>query len=291
MNMKIALGTAQFGLDYGVANSLGKIPSAEARKILNLTKIYGVDTLDTATIYGESEAFLGQEGVSAYKVVTKLPQFPEVCEDIEGWVFEQAFASIQRLKINKLYGLLLHKSVMLNGVHGERVFKSLEILKEQGKVEKIGVSVYSPSELEYLVPRYKIDLIQLPLNIIDQTMRSSGWLTRLKDLEVEIHARSIFMQGLLLMDRMQIPTKFKKWSELWDVWDTWTTKNKISRLEACLNFSMSIAEIDKLIVGVDSSAQLNQIIEVVKNKNILDNFPNITCTDESLINPSNWGAL
>ena len=86
--MRIALGTAQFGMDYGIANTKGQVTRSEVKEIIQLAESRGIDTIDTAIVYGESEACLGDAGVQGFKVITKLPPLPESCTDVGGWVQE-----------------------------------------------------------------------------------------------------------------------------------------------------------------------------------------------------------
>ena len=177
--MRLALGTVQFGLPYGVANKSGQVSRAEAKLMVRLALENGIDTLDTAIAYGESEKCLGEIGVENFKLVTKLPSIPDGCLDISGWIHEQVTSSLLRLGVEKLYGFLLHKSEDLLGPDGPELYRALDSLKEKGLVKKIGVSIYSPNELESLKKDFSFDLIQAPFNLIDQRLLYSGWMKKL----------------------------------------------------------------------------------------------------------------
>ena len=189
-----------------------------------------------------------------------------------------------------IYGLLLHQSDQLLSPSGKMIYQSLLNMKELGMVEKIGVSIYSPSELDALVPEYRFDIVQAPFNLIDQRFCKSGWIKRLKEDNVEIHTRSAFLQGLLLMSQVAIPSKFNQWSELWAKWHKWLSSQNISAVQACLAFPLSFPEIDQVIVGADSLIQLQQILEGASNAQLID-FPNLSSDDENLINPYRWSQL
>src|SRR5208337_5188456 len=128
-------------------------------------------------------------------------------------------------------------------------------VKESGQVKKIGVSVYRPNELALLCPRYRFDLVQVPFNIVDRRLHTTGWLDRLKDWGIETHARSPFLQGLLLMPEADIPVEFSSWSDLWRRWHEWLLSANVSAVEACLAFPLSFPAIDRVVVGVDSVRQ------------------------------------
>jgi len=287
---RLALGTAQFGLTYGIANNSGQISRAEAKDILQIALARGIDTLDTAIVYGESEACLGEVGVNDFKLITKLPAIPKGCSDVGGWVKQQADASLYRLGVNNVYGLLLHHPENLLGSNGHELYRALNVLKEKGLVNKIGISIYSPSELELLTIGFSFDLVQAPFNLIDQRLLSSGWMQNLKDRGVEIHSRSAFLQGLLLMSHADIPTKFLPWNGILKKWHDWLDYNDISALQASLAFPLSFPEIDRVVVGVDSQNQLLQIVNA-ENNSINTDVPNLACEDENLINPANWSSL
>ena len=195
-----------------------------------------------------------------------------------------------RLGVSSVYGLLLHRSAQLLGKDGKILYQTLQKLKESGQVQKIGISIYSPSELEELTPYYHFDLVQAPFNLFDRRLSLSGWLQRLKDKDVEVHVRSAFLQGLLLMPKENIPVKFLRWYGLLGKWHEWLSNNSVSATQACLAYPLSFSEIDRVVVGVDSMIQLEQIIEAVNSRMQIE-LPDLQCEDESLINPSRWATL
>ncbi len=286
---RVAVGTVQFGLPYGVANKTGQVDLHEAARILDFGWACGVSTIDTAIGYGASEERLGETMVDPWRVVTKLPAVPESTEDISGWVKESVFGALKRLRIPKLYGLLLHRPQQLLGAGGATLFRALAELKEQGKVEKIGVSVYAPEELESLWPHFQFDMVQAPFNVIDRRLATSGWLSKLHSEGTEVHVRSVFLQGLLLMDVASRPSGFGRWNTLWKQWDYWLAEHSLTPLQACMSFALSQREIGRVVVGVDSLAQFREILACTKNPTVV---PPITLMseDQSLINPSLWNA-
>ncbi|HQS58874.1 MAG: hypothetical protein B7Y56_12610 [Gallionellales bacterium 35-53-114] len=288
--MRLALGTVQFGLPYGIANQDGQVTRSVADAMLKHAAANGIDTLDTAIAYGESETCLGEVGTTDFKLVTKLPAVPDGCTDVNSWVIEQMCESLARLGVKEVYGLLLHRSAQLLGNDGKFLYQTLQDLKEAGLVQKIGVSIYSPSELDALIPQYQFDLVQAPFNLVDRRLYSSGWLQRLKHEGVEIHARSAFLQGLLLMQRTDIPPKFELWSELWNRWHNWLACHSVSAVQACLAYPLSFSEIDRVVVGADSISQLEQIINAAQSA-MLGDLPNLHCDAEYLINPACWPKL
>ncbi len=288
--MRLALGTVQFGLLYGVANKSGQVSQTEAKSMLRIASENGIDTIDTAIAYGESEKCLGEVGVENFKLVTKLPAMPNGCLDINSWINEQVSSSLARLGVSQIYALLLHKSEDLLEPNGRELYRALDSLKEKGLVKKIGLSIYSPNELELLKNYFSFDLVQAPFNLIDQRLLHSGWMQKLKDNGVEIHTRSAFLQGLLLMKEIDIPPKFSPWKHLWKKWHNWLAENNISALQCSLAFPLSFPEIARVVVGADSHQQLKEIINATSNLLHTD-LPNLLSADENLINPVNWSKL
>jgi aryl-alcohol dehydrogenase-like predicted oxidoreductase len=285
--LRLALGTVQFGLPYGIANKQGQVRPEEASAMLQLAESYDIDTLDTAIAYGESESILGKIGLHDFKLVTKLPPMPDDCQDVNEWIHHQISASFRRLALNTVYGLLLHRPDQLLGPNGQDIFRALQKIKKSGRVQKIGISIYDPIELDTLVPRYRFDLVQAPFNLIDRRLHTTRWLQRHKQNEIEIHTRSVFLQGLLLMSRSQIPIRFERWAALWNRWHDWLDEGRATAVQACLAYPLSFTEIDRIVVGADSVSQLKQIIDA-GNFDFQDEFIDLQSEAEELINPSLW---
>lgn len=231
---RLALGTVQFGLPYGVANQQGQVSLEEARAILEHAQAAGLDTLDTAIAYGNCEERLGEIGVSQWQVISKLPAIPEGCIDVAAWTRECVAASLRRLGIDQLRGLLLHRPEQLLAPQGDALYFALTHLKNDGLVQKIGVSIYGSEELNALNAKFRFDIVQAPLNLFDRRLIDSGWLARLSQQGTEVHVRSVFLQGLLLMQPAGRPEKFNRWQPLWDRWQQWLADTKLTPLQACL---------------------------------------------------------
>ena len=284
---KIALGTVQFGLKYGVSNHNGKVDPKQIREILVHAIDEGIDLIDTAIGYGDSELQLGRIGVSKWRVTTKLPNLSKEISDVVDWVHKETLASLERLRISKLYGLLLHRPINLIEQRGDLLYQSLLQVKKAGLVDKIGVSIYDFKELKSIIDRYEIDLIQAPFNLIDRRLIDFGVLDDLKARGVEVHVRSVFLQGLLLMPSNARPFYFSKWQSLWDRWESWLNENQVSPTEACLRYALSIEGIDRVVVGVDNLGHLKDIMSSV-GLAPPEKHEHLRCNDMGLINPTLW---
>ncbi len=287
---KIALGTAQFGYNYGIANKNGRVKTLEIRKILKYAYSIGVDTIDTAQVYEDCEERLGRIGLRNFKVITKLP-VTEPKKNIQNWVFDSFNLSLKKLRLINAYGLLVHNtSYLLDKKIGKELYNSLLKLKKKGKIEKIGISVHSIKELDEILNNYEMDIILAPFNVFDQRILKKNYLKKLRKKNIEIYTRSAFLQGLLIMKERERPKKFDRWKKLFNLWHKYLIKLKKSPIEVCLNFIFSIDSIDKTIIGVDNFSQFKQITN--KRKLFKFNYKKFNSNREiNLINPSKWHQI
>ena len=288
--MKIALGTAQFGLKYGVANRKGRVCLDECEKILNEASLFGIDTLDTAIAYGDSEARLGALGVQGWKVVTKLPALPNSVHNVEVWVFQQVFNSLDRLGISRLDGLLLHRPADILGPYGVDYVRALKKISDEGLSGSIGYSIYSPDELGPLLRAFTPCIVQAPFNVVDRRILKSGWLARLAEDGVRVHTRSVFLQGLLLMSAVERPAQFVRWQPLWQQLSRACDQSGLTPLQLALGYVLAHSSIERVVVGVDSLFQLTQILSAA-SVSCISADPETESHDLELLDPSRWRFL
>lgn len=289
----LALGTVQFGMPYGVANIHGKVTPEQAEAMLRAALDAGVDTLDTAIAYGDAEELLGSIGVDDFRVISKIPALREPVGEVDDWVVAQIEASLERLQVPRLGGLMLHAPDELLGPHGPAIARGMVRARDASLAERIGLSVYSPEQLAALVDLVPLEIIQIPLNVFDRRFVETGWLSRLISDNVEVHARSVFLQGLLLMNPDCVPSKFEPFRSLIDGWYAWLEGDAAvcrSTVQACLAHVASYAGISRVVVGADSLAQLQHIIEAASTAP-LRAPESLASPPTSLINPSLWDTL
>jgi aryl-alcohol dehydrogenase-like predicted oxidoreductase len=281
--VKLGIGTAQFGMDYGVSNTQGITPAQEVSKILSYANLMNIHYIDTAPAYQQSECILGQQ----------LPVSHKFCliSKCAGESYPASLtASLQRLQQEKIYGLLLHQVQEILSESGQEKFAELTQCKTLGLVEKIGVSVYTPQQVETVLANYPIDIIQVPINLFDQRLLNLDLLKRLKKQQIEIHARSIFLQGLLLMENSKVPAYFQPWVSMLKKYQEFLREQNCSPLVACLNFIKSLGLIDVAIVGVNNLLQLQQIHAAYQQVDQTDYFDYsaFAVNDEGLLDPTQW---
>lgn len=285
---KLVLGSVQFGINYGISNQKGKTNFSEVKEILNFAKKSNINLIDTAIAYGDSEEILGKTGINNFNFISKLPKIPKKCRDIDYWVQDNIEASLTKLRVQNLYGLLIHDTKDLTGAFGKKLAHSIQKIRSNGLIKKTGISIYDISEIEPALKILKLDLVQAPLNIIDRRLEISGILSKLKSLKVEVHTRSTFLQGLLLLPREKLPFQFNRWSNIWDQWFLELKKKNLDPIEVCLSYPMSLSEVDRIVIGVNNLDQLKKLIKLSKSKIFNHDFSFMISNDNLLINPTNW---
>lgn len=251
--MKLCLGTAQLGMQYGVKNELHRQPTEkEAFAILDAAIQSGIEIFDTAKIYGTAEDLLGRYGIEEKKVriVSKLP--PGTLNQSES-VLKEAIHSLDRLRMKKFYCYMLHQASDLNR---EGIMDGLCTVKKTGLTDKIGVSIYEPEEAMQAVQDQRIDAIQIPYNVLDQRLDRCHFFACAKKNHKEIFARSAFLQGLLLMSPMEAEQKVRGSGAYVGCFQEIADEHHLSPSEAAMLFSIVHPQIDYTVFGVDTAKQL-----------------------------------
>lgn len=291
--MELGLGTVQFGLDYGVSNQQGRPPDHEIGRILQLAKDSGVRVLDTAPAYGEAEELLGRcpHLKDSFRVVTKTLPLGESRGTLDAprRVREGFERSLERLRLPAVDGLLVHHATDLLGPGGEEIFDVLDRLRRDGLARKIGLSVYNGMDIDAALARYDFDLIQVPMNVLDQRLVRDGQLVRLTAKGVEIHVRSVFLQGLLLMDPATAPAYFEPIRSQLTAWRFTLEERGLTPIQGALAYIRSLQGVSVVLVGVDNGAQLASNIADFAMADIsgLD-FAPFALDDERFLNPGKW---
>ncbi len=271
---KIALGSVQFGMRYGISNKTGQTPADQVSDILSLAQKFGVFMIDTASSYGNAEEILGMNNLSEFKIISKF--MPKGDSDN---VSDQLFKSLSDLKIDKLYGFLAHRP--LDIVKRKWQWNELLSLQKQGIVEKIGFSFNHPSEIDFVLDLGMVpNIIQAPFNYFDNRFEEK--LIALKEKGCEIFTRSTFLQGLFFMKTHELSSFFNE------------VKSLIEELQQgsdtlagdLLKYVIDQPFIDSIVIGVENAAQFKKNIELLSLAKILPKRKlNIS---EELLMPSLW---
>ena len=289
--MKLALGTVQFGLDYGISNRQAQTSLEEARSIVDRGLDAGLDLLDTAPAYGVSEAVLGEILADRTpRIVTKTPQFPgRRIEREDGRLLRKSLLrSLERLRQDQVYGLLVHAANDLLKPGGERLYATMVDLREEGLVQRLGVSVYTHEQLDRVRARHEIQVVQVPVNVFDQRLLHSGALDSLSRSGVEVHARSAFLQGAILMDGEALPSCFSKYRDHVAEYHAFISDRGWSGVQAALGFVLALPQVDRVVCGVNNLQQWQELIEVTTQSIDSSELRRFSLDDETTLDPSKW---
>jgi len=289
---KLGLGTVQFGLDYGLSNTGGQTPEQDVKAVLQRAADAGVRVLDTAAAYGESEAVLGRcvWPEAPFSVVTKTVQPKYLGIDAENLgTFMRSFGeSLERLGRPSVYGLLVHDTEDLLKPGCERLYDWLCGLRDEGRVEKIGVSLLSSEQGQRIFERYSLDIVQLPFNVLDRRMERSGLVAELKRANVEIHARSVFLQGVLLMNPGELPPHFDGVKAHLRRYRESLTDAGIPATTAALAFVLRHPAIDIALCGINTSLQLEDLLGVCEWRGLLPTLDEFALDQDEILDPYRW---
>jgi len=289
---RLVLGTAQLGMYYGIANSSGKPDQSVATAIISEALAHGICQFDTAQGYGDSEDVLGraladQRRKERIRIVSKLP--PVLGNPSRESLRESIEQSILKLGVNRLSGLMLHREDQLElWDHG--LGHMMSSLVKDGLVEQIGVSVYSPEKALQALEKDDIHIIQVPSNILDARFENSGVFYCATRLGKTVYVRSIFLQGLLLME--QLPQHMHFASGYHNAVRSLAREFGITVCELALWYAREAYPQAKIVFGVDTPSQIQinvqywakerPSLDVSSIRNKIGNVP------ERVLNPSLW---
>lgn len=282
----LALGTVQFGLDYGVSNAGGKVSPDRARAILSAADAAGVDRVDTAAAYGESEAVLAEllGDFPALRVVTKAPK---VVDGDVGAALARARQSADRFG-PRLESILLHSAADLGGADGARLWAGLRAMKDDGVVPRIGFSAYADDGPLALARRFRPDLVQIAASVFDQRLTASGDVAAMADAGVEVHVRSIFLQGLAFMAPEALPAGLAGAAAMLRGWRAALDEAGVTPVRACLDFALGIDGAARLVVGVTSPDELADIVEQASAPSAGLDYSAFALNDPMILDPWRW---
>jgi aryl-alcohol dehydrogenase-like predicted oxidoreductase len=284
---RIVLGGAQLGLPYGILNGGETLSREEVARILDTAAGHGIDAIDTAIAYGKSESVIGETAQNRFKIISKLPPIPSDVSNVSQWVRTQIDASLSRLKCTSLDALLLHRSQDLTEAHGAELYAAISSLKVEKIIQCFGVSIYAPDELTGIIGTFDIDVVQAPLNVFDR--RILGVIDQLTALNIEVHVRSVFLQGVLIAKPENRPQRFQPWSEHFARFDEWVLSTGLSAMACCLGFALQQTGVTKLVIGTTSPESLTEIMTSIPNMK-LEVPADLQSSSEQLIDPRVWSV-
>ena len=288
---KLCLGTVQLGMKYGIKNEINRQPTCqESLAVLETAINSKIKYYDTASVYGNAEEILGKFNIGSYdvNVVSKLR--PNISFDEVATVQKEVRKSILRLNIDVIDGYILHDA---KDFYNQGIMNGLQTCKEKGLVRNIGVSIYGIQDAINVVRSGLVDYIQIPYSVFDQRLNETDFFYIAAKNSVRIFARSAFLQGLLLMNIKDLPSKLLEVKPYLEKFECIVSDYGLTRYEAAFLFSYCNEAIDQLVFGVDTKEQLLNNCSLVQKA---DNFKecytalyrNFKDINLNIINPSMW---
>lgn len=290
----LALGTAQFGSPYGIGNRRGQIPEQEIGAILHAASSAGFTYLDTAPSYGAAEEIIGRHlrGHHHLAVITKTaPCRSEVltAADLDR-IRESLYRSLDRLQVESAYALLVHQPEDLQKPVGKRLAEMLYRFRQDGLIQRVGLSIYDSDQLEQAQHVLKPEIVQLPLNLFDQRLLSDGVIEQLCHAGVEVHVRSVFLQGVILMLSEHLPAHLAGLSAHLERLGAATAAHGLTPLQAALGFVLDQKHVAAAVVGVASLTELNQVIDAARSEYCHTDMSEFAVSESELIDPRRWAT-
>jgi aryl-alcohol dehydrogenase-like predicted oxidoreductase len=286
---KFIIGLAQSDPNYGISKK------NNFTNVFNLANKFGFTFFDTAEKYKGSEIFLKKiKNKKKTKITSKLSFADRLDKNLKRKVQASVDEILNKNELENIYGILIHDPLLpLNLDKWPIIYKCLLKLKKKKTIKKIGISVYSRFELDQILKIFTPDIVQFPLNVFDQSFNDIKYLRSLKIKKIELHARSIFLQGILLKNFKKYKY-FIKWEDSFKKWNNFLKINKLSNLNACLKFVLQNTLIDKFIIGLGNKNHFNEFISELKvlNKGLGKDhdFSKLHCDDNILTDPRYWNS-
>ena len=293
LNKKLILGCAQSDDNYGLSRN------KKFEEVLQNAIKSGLNFLDTSPYYRNSSSIIKKfNSKKNINIISKLKFDYDLKSNFEKRIRNDIDNILRANNTKVLYGLLIHDSLLpLNSKKWKIVFKVLNEYKEKKIIKKIGISVYNTFELDNILKIFTPEIIQFPLNVFYQSFANKELLKKLKRQKIELHARSIFLQGSLLKNFKSLSPQLKIWRSEFLKWSEFLSDNKINALKASLVFALNNELIDKFVIGLDNKKQFeavkNEFIKIQKNKKLLNNlnFNKLNSDNIILTDPRYWYSI
>ena len=292
--VEYCIGTAQFGMNYGIANKSGRPNCLEVDKILEYAVKNNIRYLDTAQSYGESEAVLGEaisklSNSDSIRIISKLS--PDLQEKNPTIIIESVKSSLKKLSMKSLYGFLAHRVKIINS---DSFLSAIEIMKKNGLVIKTGVSVYTPEEALDVINHPAVDILQIPFNILDKRWIDNGIIEKAKEKNIQLFFRSIFLQGLIFLNEDELASRKMDWAKLFlKEFNGLVKETPFSPIELAFGILTNTPGDNIIIMGLDSLSQLQQNLNIIErsiiNKKVSEEWwSKLPLFPEKFLNPSLW---
>jgi aryl-alcohol dehydrogenase-like predicted oxidoreductase len=288
MTATLGLGSAQFGADYGISNTRGRVGEDEVRQILQLAADCKVLTIDAAWYDGDVERILGRNWPFPSPFKPQIRTLP--VEKGLDWVESRLRRSIDHMGLARAHAVLVDRAADLTGDQGDALWARLEKLKSEGLISRIGISARYEDQPLLLAKRFKPDLMQVPASILDQRLVRSGDIKAIANLGIEVQIRSVFLQGLLFLPREALPGNLSAIGPHLSRVRRIMAECGADPLHAALSYALNIDGVSLALVGVTSAAELRAIIAASERPSPRIAWESLAVHDAAALDPSQWFA-
>jgi len=284
----LGLGSAQFGCDYGISNTRGRVSEDEVRQILSYAADCRITHIDAAHYHGDVERILGRcwPFPSPFKPQVRTLRLEKGLE----WLESRLRRSVDHMGLARVHAALVDSAEDLTGAEGDALWARLEKLKAEGLVSRIGISATHDDEPVLLAKRFKPDIMQVPVSILDQRLVKNGALEQLAGLGVEVQVRSVFLQGLLFLPREALPPNLAPIGPHLSRVRRIMAECGADPLHAALSYALNLPGVSTVIVGVTSAAELRAIVAASERKAPRVLYDMLALNDEIALDPNQWFA-
>lgn len=284
----LGLGSAQFGCDYGISNTRGRVSEDEVRQILSLAADCRITHIDAAHYHGDVERILGRcwPFPSPFKPQVRTLRLEKGLE----WLESRLRRSVDHMGLARISAALVDSAEDLTGAEGDALWARLEKLKAEGLISRIGISATPDDEPVLLAKRFKPDIMQVPVSILDQRLVTNGAIKQLAELGVEVQARSVFLQGLIFLPREALPANLAPIGPHLSKVRRIMAECGADPLHAALSYALNLEGVSTVIVGVASAAELRAIIAASERKAPKMPYEMLALNDEIALDPGQWFA-
>ncbi len=288
---KLILGTAQFDNHYGLLKNKFKFNKDNIKKILDYLQKLGLNALDTSLEYKNVDQKINLKSKKNFRVISKIKfsnkDINKISKkELENKILKSIKISKKNLGLVRFEALLIHNFETLSFKNQKKIFEILTDIKKTRIYNKIGFSIYDFQKLLKSLKKFTPEIIQCPYNIFDRRLENKTLIKLIKQKKISIHARSVFLKGLLLIRPDKLPKKIKKFFKPINNWHSWTLKNKINKISALLSFVLLNKNIDKIVIGIQDFNQLKEILKSKINKKI--NIKNFKINNHEMLSPNKW---
>lgn len=288
---KIILGSAQLIKNYGISNSKATTKQNFFKLLDNCVK-RGIKIIDTSDSYENAQEIIGKYKKCKFEIITKYYFKNKMNKKYYEKIIKKNLSNTKAaIGFHTLHAVLIHNIHQIDKNSLSLISNLLVQMKKKRLINKIGISIYNQEDLQKITNLKLIDILQVPINVLDRTFTKKKFLNKIKLHNIELHGRSIFLQGLLLMKPIQIKKRIKLPNyNIFKKWHSYTKKSLENKILTCLSFVLKIRQLDYCVIGFNSSNQLDKLMQLILKDKIYFK-PSFKTQNKKIINPQNWNLI